>query len=98
MPIVRFAWSPWLVEVRRGAPHVMSDGAQRPLGVLALEDKIVQGAVAEMLDDSADSALERGRALLGSEWHERVGAGERHIPAMRAPDGMLIYLVARDPS
>jgi 4-hydroxyphenylpyruvate dioxygenase len=48
--------------------------------------------------DSAGSALERGRALLGSEWHERVGAGERHIPAVRAPDGMLIYLVARDPS
>ncbi|MGH7103763.1 MAG: bifunctional sugar phosphate isomerase/epimerase/4-hydroxyphenylpyruvate dioxygenase family protein [Acetobacteraceae bacterium] len=48
--------------------------------------------------DSANSALERAEALLCSEWHERVSTGERHIPAVRAPDGMLIYLLARDPS
>ena len=27
------------------------------------------------------------------EWHERTGAGERKIPAVRAPDGTLIFLV-----
>ncbi len=48
--------------------------------------------------DDAGPGLDRAQALLCSEWHERIGAGERPIPAVRAPDGMLIYLVARDPS
>jgi 4-hydroxyphenylpyruvate dioxygenase len=43
--------------------------------------------------DDADRALARARALLCPEWQERVGAGERRIPAVRAPDGTLIYLV-----
>ena len=38
------------------------------------------------------------RALLCPEWQERVGEGERRIPALRAPDGTLIYLVQPDPS
>ncbi len=33
-----------------------ADGGQRPLGVPALEDKIVQGAVAEVLSAMAASA------------------------------------------
>ncbi len=48
--------------------------------------------------DDAERALERARALLCPEWQERVGEGERRIPALRAPDGTLIYLVQPDPS
>ena len=48
--------------------------------------------------DDAEHALIRARALLCSEWNERVGPGERRIPAVRAPDGTLIYLVAPDPA
>ncbi len=43
--------------------------------------------------DDAGRALERARALLCPEWQERIGAGERRIPAVRAPDGTLVYLV-----
>jgi len=49
-------------------------------------------AIALRVDDPA-RALARAAALLCPEWHERVGAGERNIPALRAPDGTLIYLV-----
>jgi len=48
--------------------------------------------------DDATRALERARTLLCPEWHERVGEGERRIPAVRAPDGTLVYLVQPDPS
>jgi 4-hydroxyphenylpyruvate dioxygenase len=54
-------------------------------------------AMAVRVDD-AERALERARALLCPEWQERVGEGERRIPALRAPDGTLIYLVQPDPS
>jgi len=43
--------------------------------------------------DDAARALARARALLCPEWQERLGAGERRIPAVHAPDGTLIYLV-----
>jgi 4-hydroxyphenylpyruvate dioxygenase len=43
--------------------------------------------------DDAPRALERARALLCPDWQEQVGAGERTIPAVRAPDGTLIYLL-----
>ncbi len=43
--------------------------------------------------DDADRAVERAEALLCPEWQERVGPGERQIPALRAPDGTLLYLV-----
>lgn len=43
--------------------------------------------------DDAKRALDRARALLCPEWQERIGAGERSIPAVRGPDGTLIYLV-----
>ena len=43
--------------------------------------------------DSAARALARARALLCPDWQERIGEGERRIPAVRAPDGTLIYLV-----
>jgi 4-hydroxyphenylpyruvate dioxygenase len=43
--------------------------------------------------DSTTRTLERARALLCPDWQERTGAGERQIPAVRAPDGTLIYLV-----
>ena len=54
-------------------------------------------AVALRVDDSA-RALTRARALLCPDWQERTGAGERQIPALRAPDGTLIYLVAPSPT
>jgi len=37
--------------------------------------------------------LARAHALLCPEWQEPVGAGERRISAVRAPDGTLVYLV-----
>jgi 4-hydroxyphenylpyruvate dioxygenase len=49
-------------------------------------------AMALRVDDAA-RAVDRARALLYPDWQERVGAGERHIPAVRMPDGMLVYLV-----
>lgn len=48
--------------------------------------------------DDAGRALARARALLCPDWQERTGAGERQIPALRAPDGTLIYLVAPSPT
>jgi 4-hydroxyphenylpyruvate dioxygenase len=48
--------------------------------------------------DDARRAVARAQALLCPEWQERVGAGERRIPALRAPDGSLIYLVQPGPS
>jgi len=52
-------------------------------------------AMALRVDDPA-RAVERARALLIPDWRERVGVGEAVIPAVRGPDGTLIYLVARD--
>ena len=52
-------------------------------------------AMALRVDDVA-RAVARAAALLAPEWHERVGPGERRIPALRAPDGTLIYLVGPD--
>ncbi len=52
-------------------------------------------AMALRVDEPA-RVLERARALLVPDWHERIGEGERHIPAVRGPDGTLIYLVGRD--
>ena len=43
--------------------------------------------------DDADRVLARARALLCPEWQDPTGPGERQIPALRAPDGTLIYLV-----
>jgi 4-hydroxyphenylpyruvate dioxygenase len=48
--------------------------------------------------DDATRAMARASALLCPEWHEPTGLGERRIPAVRAPDGTLIYLVGPDPS
>ena len=52
-------------------------------------------ALALRVDDVVGT-LERAQALLCPEWRERVGAGERRIPAVRAPDGTLVYLLAPD--
>jgi 4-hydroxyphenylpyruvate dioxygenase len=41
----------------------------------------------------AQQAVARAEALLCPPWQERVGPGERQIPAVRAPDGTLLYLV-----
>jgi 4-hydroxyphenylpyruvate dioxygenase len=49
-------------------------------------------AMALRVDDVA-STLDRARTLLCPEWREPTGAGERRIPAVRAPDGTLVYLV-----
>jgi 4-hydroxyphenylpyruvate dioxygenase len=54
-------------------------------------------AMALRVDDTA-RGVARAQALLCSEWQERLGKGERRIPAVRAPDGSLIYLVEPDPS
>ncbi len=48
--------------------------------------------------DDADAALARAEALLCPAWRDRVGEGERTIPAVRAPDGTLIHLVQPDAS
>lgn len=48
--------------------------------------------------DDAGRAMARAEALKCLSWRERVGAGERRIPALRAPDGTLIYLVNDDPA
>jgi len=49
-------------------------------------------AMALRVDDPA-RVLARARALLIPDWLERVGKGEHRIPAVRGPDGTLIYLV-----
>jgi 4-hydroxyphenylpyruvate dioxygenase len=51
-------------------------------------------AMALRVEDPA-RVLARARALLIPDWRERIGAGERPIPAVRGPDGTLIYLVER---
>jgi 4-hydroxyphenylpyruvate dioxygenase len=43
--------------------------------------------------DDAQRAMARAEALHCLSWRERLGEGERRIPALRAPDGTLIYLV-----
>ena len=52
-------------------------------------------AMALRVDDPA-RIVARARALLIPDWREPIGAGEAEIPAIRGPDGTLIYLVARD--
>ncbi|MXP65229.1 sugar phosphate isomerase/epimerase and 4-hydroxyphenylpyruvate domain-containing protein [Roseomonas sp. M0104] len=49
-------------------------------------------AMAFRVDDPA-RLVARAEALLCPVWRERTGEGERRIPALRAPDGTLIYLV-----
>jgi 4-hydroxyphenylpyruvate dioxygenase len=49
-------------------------------------------AMALRVDDPARLAA-RAQALSYPVWRERVGEGERRIPAVRAPDGTLVYLV-----
>lgn len=39
------------------------------------------------------AVVARARALLIPDWNEAVGRGERRIPAVRGPSGMLIHLV-----
>jgi len=53
-------------------------------------------AMALRVDDAA-RALARANALLSPEWQETIGPGERRVPAVRAPDGTLIYLIQDDP-
>ena len=43
--------------------------------------------------DNAAQAVARAEALLCPPWQEQTGPGERQIPAVRAPDGTLLYLV-----
>lgn len=54
-------------------------------------------AIALRVDDAA-RAVKRATAMLSPEWREQIGEGERAIPAVRAPDGTLVYLVGPDPS
>jgi 4-hydroxyphenylpyruvate dioxygenase len=51
-------------------------------------------AVALSVED-AEAAMTRAQSLLCSTWRDPIGPGERSIPALRAPDGGLIYLVDR---
>lgn len=43
--------------------------------------------------DDAERAMARARELCAQEWHGPVGPKERSIPALRAPDGTLLYLI-----
>jgi 4-hydroxyphenylpyruvate dioxygenase len=43
--------------------------------------------------DNAEQAVRRAETLLCPPWQEPIGPGERQIPAVRAPDGTLLYLV-----
>jgi 4-hydroxyphenylpyruvate dioxygenase len=43
--------------------------------------------------DNAAQAVARAETLLCPPWHEQIGPGERQVPALRAPDGTLLYLV-----
>ncbi|HEY8289348.1 MAG TPA: TIM barrel protein [Acetobacteraceae bacterium] len=52
-------------------------------------------AIALRVND-AEQAMTRAKALLCPEWQEPTGKGERRIPAVRAPDGTLVYLVGPD--
>ena len=54
-------------------------------------------ALALRVDDVAATVV-RAEALQAPEWRSPVQEGERHIPAVRAPDGMLIHLVGPDPA
>ncbi|MBD9503779.1 bifunctional sugar phosphate isomerase/epimerase/4-hydroxyphenylpyruvate dioxygenase family protein [Pseudomonas sp. PDM17] len=54
-------------------------------------------ATALRVKDSA-SALERAREFKGQPFRGLVGPNEREIPAVRAPDGSLIYLVEQSPA
>jgi len=45
--------------------------------------------------DNAARAVKRAEALLCPPWQEPTGPGEKQIPAVRAPDGTLVYLVER---
>jgi 4-hydroxyphenylpyruvate dioxygenase len=49
-------------------------------------------AMALRTDDAA-RAVARAEALLCPAWQEPVGPNERRIPALRAPDGTLLYLL-----
>ncbi len=43
--------------------------------------------------DDAERAIARARELCAQEWRGPVGPTERSIPALRAPDGTLLYLI-----
>ena len=49
-------------------------------------------ALALRVDDPG-AAVARARALHIADWNEKVGAGERRIPALRGPSGLLLNLV-----
>lgn len=53
-------------------------------------------AMAVRVDDAA-RIVARAEKLSYAVWRERIGAGERRIPAVRAPDGTLVYLVEDPP-
>ncbi|WP_343618591.1 TIM barrel protein [Ralstonia sp.] len=43
--------------------------------------------------DDAERAIARARELCAQEWRGPVGPTERSIPALRGPDGTLLYLI-----
>ncbi|HBK05241.1 MAG TPA: 3-keto-5-aminohexanoate cleavage protein [Acetobacteraceae bacterium] len=47
--------------------------------------------------NNAKQAVARAEAFLCPPWHEPVGPGERPLPAVRGPDGTLLYLVEPAP-
>jgi 4-hydroxyphenylpyruvate dioxygenase len=83
---------------RRGEANIVLNGEPDSM---AAEHFHLHGpsvcAMALAVDDAART-LARAEALLAPRWRERLGPGERPIPAIRAPDGTLIYLVEPDPS
>jgi 4-hydroxyphenylpyruvate dioxygenase len=49
-----------------------------------------------LIVDDVERVLARAEALHCPRWQERTGAGEQRIPAVRTPDGSLVYLIERD--
>ena len=83
---------------RRGAANVVLNAEPDSM---AAEHVHLRGpsvcAIGLAVDDAA-RAMARAEALLAPRWRERLGPGERSIPAVRAPDGTLVYLLEPDPS
>ena len=59
---------------RAGSTYRRRDGRQRPLGIAAIEDKIVQAAVVAILD---------GRSMRRSSWDSATGSDRSAISTKR---------------
>jgi 4-hydroxyphenylpyruvate dioxygenase len=78
---------------RQGAVNLVLNA--EPDSAAAERFELLGPSVCAMALRVADPAgvVARAEALQVPVWRERVGEGERRIPAVRAPDGTLVYLV-----